>query len=415
MKDGKLEIGIVGAGSRGIVCFAMGIASRDDAFVSALCDVNRKRMEIQAAKLSPSPALYSDIHEMLKISRPDAIVVAGPDYTHKEHVMAALDASVKVLVDKPLATNSKDCWEIIAAARKKGVLAMIGFNMRHDPTLLRLKSIIDSGTLGKILMIENREYYSGGRSYMARWNRKYELSGGLWIHKGSHDFDVFNWLMGFPKPSKVCAFAGTDVFLPQNIPFELENGVSPGPGCSTCHYLKKCPDAMPYAGEEWQGEARQEDGYVKDLCIYMSDKDVHDNGFAMVEYEGGARAVHMECFSCSLHDRKYSVIGDKAVAELSLKERKIIVSPRWDSTPTVHEIPEVEGGHGGADPSLIDSFITAVKGGKTPLSTLEEGLLSTAIGEAAEISWRQSRCVMISELVDDNKWKSILPPSSSES
>ena len=74
-------------------------------------------------------------------------------------------------------------------------------------------------------MMENREFYDGGRTYMARWNGKKSESGGLWIHKGSHDFDVFNWLLNFPKPKKVSAFAGMNVFTPQNFPFEVKDGI----------------------------------------------------------------------------------------------------------------------------------------------------------------------------------------------
>ena len=62
------------------------------------------------------------------------------------------------------------------------------------------------------------------------------------------------------------------------------------------------------------------------------------------------------------------------------------------------EVPPEDGSHGGADPSLVDMFCRVVRGEAIPNSTAEHGLLSSAIGQAAEISRREHRTVEISEL-----------------
>jgi predicted dehydrogenase len=277
---------------------------------------------------------------------------------------------------------------------------MMGFNLRHEPTLKKLKKIVDNGDLGKIFLIENREFYSGGRTYMSRWNRKYERSGGLWVHKGSHDFDVFNWLLGFPMPVKVSAFAGVDVLKRENIPFQLKNGIEPGPTCGACHYRDICPDLYRQSlPPEWSAEAVRFDNYSPDLCMYCSDKDTHDNGIAIVEYENGAKASHMECFITPFGDRRYTVMGDRGIAEVSLVKRTIEVHPRWTSETISYNLPQAVGSHGGADPVLLDSFIKTVRGEIPLSSTIEQGMRSTAIGQAAEISRRESRTVFIDELI----------------
>jgi predicted dehydrogenase len=235
---------------------------------------------------------------------------------------------------------------------------------------------------------------------MARWNRSYELCGGLWIHKGSHDFDVFNWLLGFPKPVKVSAFAGVSVLTPENIPFEFNPEVPVGPTCHECPYSERCPDCQKEDSAEWTGEAHQADKYAKDLCIYTSEKDVHDNGIAMVEYENGVRASHLECFITPISDRRYTVVGDRGQAEVSLTDRTITVRPRWKSESTTYNIPSGEGGHGGADPGLVDAFVTAISENDSGASNLSHGMLSTAIGQAAELSRREERMVYMSELLD---------------
>ena len=133
-------------------------------------------------------------------------------------------------------------------------------------------------------------------------------------------------------------------------------------------------------------------------CMYTSDKDTHDNGIAIVEYENGAKASHLECFVTSISDRLYTVVGDLGQAEVSLEKRIITIRPRWSQETITHFIPEVLGGHGGADPMLIDSFFRVLKGEEKNSSTTEHGMWSTAIGQAAEISRREERTVKVAEL-----------------
>ncbi len=400
MSDKQLQFGIIGSGSRGIESFGRQISAREGATVVALCDPNPVRMKHNSEKLKGNQNFYSTVEEMLDKENLSAVVITSPDYCHRDNAVAALSRGVNALIDKPLATTVEGCRDIISAAEKNNSIAMMGFNLRHAATLKRLKKIIDDGILGKVFLIENREFYDGGRTYMARWNRKYEWSGGLWIHKGSHDFDVFNWLLGFPKPKMVSATAGINVLNPDHLPFEAEQGVPAGPTCHECPYAKKCPDVRVFEGDEWGSDARDVDGYAKDTCIYMSDKDVHDNGIAIVEYENGVRCSHLECFVTSLSDRLYTVVGELGQAEVSLHDRKILVRPRWSQEIDTYQIPEETGGHGGADPHLIDVFIKSLRGEITNTSTLEHGLWSTAIGQAAEISARQGRMVQISELFE---------------
>ena len=401
MSDQKFKVGIIGAGSRGIMSFGKTIATRKDAQVVALCDPNQVRMEFAAKDLGFTPNFYNSVETMIAAEKLDAVVITSPDFCHEANAVAALNNGVNVLIDKPLAITVKGCQNIIRAAEKAGKNIMMGFNLRHHAVLKKLKKIISEGTLGRVFLIENREFYDGGRTYMSRWNRLYAKSGGLWIHKGSHDFDIFNWLLDFPKPVKVSAFAGVDVLNPQHIPFAVKPGVPVGPTCHQCPYREICPDVYKIddiQNTPWGDRAVDSDGYSKDLCMYTSDKDTHDNGIAIVEYENGAKASHLECFITPMSDRLYTVVGDRGQAEVSLHNRTIIIRPRWSQEVITHHIPESEGGHGGADPMLIESFFKVLKGEEQNCSTTAHGMWSTAIGQAAEISRREERTVRVAEL-----------------
>ena len=399
----KVKFGVVGVGSRGLNAFSKMICDRSDAEVVAFCDTNAIRMKNAAKKLNISPNFYSSITEMVKNETLDAVVITTPDFYHESCAIEALEAGVNVLIDKPLATTVKGCRNIIATAERTGKTVMLGFNLRHHDVLKRLKQIIADGVLGKVFLIENREFYDGGRTYMARWNRSCEFCGGLWIHKGSHDFDVFQWLLDFPKPVKVSSFAGINVLDKDHIPFEVTPGTPVGPTCHECPYKGICPDIYDISGDldSWGDEAAKLDGYRKDLCIYTSDKSVHDNGIAMVEYDNGARASHMECFVTPISDRRYTVVGELGQAEASLTERWVTVRPRWSKEVVTYNIPAEEGGHGGADPKLLDTFIKVITGVLPNTSTTEHGMMSTAVGQAAELSRRENRTVFVEELFRD--------------
>jgi len=399
----KIQIAIIGTGCRGTFCFADIICKRDDIEIAALCDINPLRAKKAAEVMGINPPVFESVDEMVKNVKLDGVIITTPDATHHDIAMKAMSYNLNVLVDKPLATNVKDCKELIAEAEKRKLTLMIGFNLRHHEVLKRLKKIIDDGVLGKIFLIENREFYDGGKTYMSRWNRLFANTGGLWIHKGSHDFDVYNWLLDFPKILRVSSFAAVNSLNPQGIPFELEDGIEPGPSCEDCHYQDKCKDCFlmdPECRKLFNKETSAVDGYLRNRCMYLSDKDVHDNGIAMVEYENGIKASHMECFVSSKADRLYTVAGDRGTAEVSLEGRNITITPRWGGEIVSYHIPGGLHGHGGADPNLVDAFCKVMRGETLPNSTAYHGMLASAIGQAAEISAREHRMVEISELLD---------------
>ena len=162
----KLNVAIVGAGGRGISCFGKHLASRRDCTISAICDINEVRGRLAAEKLNV-PVFYADLKQMLKKEKPDAVIITTPDAAHEECAVTALKHKVNVLIDKPLATSVKGCKHIIREAEKSGKTVMMGFNLRHAPLLVKLKEIVDEGVLGKVFLIENREFYDGGLTWHA--------------------------------------------------------------------------------------------------------------------------------------------------------------------------------------------------------------------------------------------------------
>jgi predicted dehydrogenase len=413
-----LNIGVIGSGGRGINCFGKLLAKRDDARLAAVADSNAVRMESAARMLENDFsagrfAAYTDIEAMLRGETLDAVIVTTPDYLHAAHAVAVLRAGVRfVLVDKPLATTVEGCLSITRAMRESGGQVVVGFNMRHLPLIARIKEIIANGDIGALMLIENREFYDGGRTYMARWNRHYSLSGGLWVHKGSHDFDVFNWWNEGGDPLRVSASAGLNALRADKIPFAVEPDIPVGPNCSSCAYKDICPDysAPMGGGKLFNAETSAADGYVQDTCVYLSQKDTHDNGIALVEYSNNVRASHMECFVCNFTDRFYTVVGERGTVMAHLANpTQIELRPRWGEDKIIAVPPADEAdAHGGADPLLLDNFLSGIKASQAAgasasshfSSTVRDGIRAVAVGQAAEIAWREGRTVAIEELLD---------------
>jgi predicted dehydrogenase len=399
-----LRVGVIGAGNRGVNCFGRLLAQRDDAHLVALVEPNSLRGEAAVRSIGHPVHLYQDAATMLRSESLDAVIVTTPDYLHAEMVVTVLHAGVRhVLVDKPLATTVEGCQSVLRAVQETGGRVSIGFNLRHLPFIVKVKQLIDDGAIGDLMLMENREFYDGGRTYMARWNRRYELSGGLWIHKGSHDFDVFNWWNARGNPVRVSASAGVNALRADKIPFAVQDDVPVGPNCTACAYRDICPDyAPPIAGGRlFNAETAAVDDYLQDTCIFLSDKNTHDNGIALVEYDNNVRASHLECFVCNFSDRSYTIVGDRGTLLGNLANpARIELRPRWGENQIIPVEVAGDDAHGGADPLLLDNFLTSVRQDAPGSSTVIDGIRAVAVGQAAELSWRQKRMVEIKELVN---------------
>ncbi|MCM8769963.1 MAG: Gfo/Idh/MocA family oxidoreductase [Candidatus Omnitrophica bacterium] len=399
------KIGIVGVGGRGFYGFAWPLSQKKEAKLVAVCDTNLERAKVVSRlikeKTGISPAEYSDYREMLQ-EKIDLLVVTTPDFTHAEIAIEAMRAGQDVFVDKPLATKTTDCLKIYRTMKETGRRLYLGFNLRYDIVCRRIKEIIESGALGRIVNVVNADFYQGGKTYMARWNRFYEYSGGLFCHKGCHDLDIINWYFNLARPLRVVALAGVNVLHPGEIPF-APGKKRVGPYCRACEVRFHCPDAGRVESPLFSEEVAKVDSYYPDTCIYLSDKDTHDNGFLLVEYEGGKRAFHWECFFTPVSTRRFTIVGTRGHLDADLAKNEIVVYPRWSHDRITYSLVRGEGGHGGADANMLDTLLLAVKEpGAINFTSVREGIMSVVIAEAAELSRRQGRIVEISELIDWN-------------
>ncbi|MFH1920864.1 MAG: Gfo/Idh/MocA family oxidoreductase [Planctomycetota bacterium] len=181
---------VIGTGRAGLV-HARNLRSRImGADLVALCDANREALETAGSELEVG-SLYSDYRDAVRGDDVDAVVIVTPTLLHRDVACAAAAAGKHVFLEKPMAVSVDQCREIIAAVEAAGVKLQIGFMRRFDARFLEAKAILDSGELGRVMVIKST---GRGPGLPPPWIYDVDSSNGILAEVNSHDFDAVRWL-----------------------------------------------------------------------------------------------------------------------------------------------------------------------------------------------------------------------------
>ena len=128
----------------------------------------------------------------------EGVVLITANHTHRELCVAAAKAGKHVLVDKPIANTLADAAAMYKACKKHKVLLAVGHNTRREWVIRKMKSLVDSGKMGDITMVEGNFSHPGGLSLSPkqwRWYKDKCPSGPL-IQLGVHNIDAMQYLLG---------------------------------------------------------------------------------------------------------------------------------------------------------------------------------------------------------------------------
>lgn len=184
----QTRLGIIGAGRIGIIHSEIIASIVSDARVVAISDIDeehaRQALAITGARFEP------DAHALIESPDIDAVLVTSWDPTHEEYVRACIEAGKYVFCEKPLSDTSEGCRRIMEAEIAGGKrLVQVGFMRRFDENYRALKRVIDSGEMGKVLMLHcsHRVPWPGGAKH---------TTDTLITRAVSHEFDINRWLLG---------------------------------------------------------------------------------------------------------------------------------------------------------------------------------------------------------------------------
>jgi phthalate 4,5-cis-dihydrodiol dehydrogenase len=138
----------------------------------------------------------SDLETMCARDDVDAIYIATPTSLHAQHVTVAARAGKHILVEKPMAVGLAEADVMVEEAARAGVILVVGHSQSFDPPVQRMRDVIESGSLGKVRMINNLSY----TDWLYRPRRADELDlaqgGGATLRQGAHQVDIIRYVGG---------------------------------------------------------------------------------------------------------------------------------------------------------------------------------------------------------------------------
>jgi predicted dehydrogenase len=188
-----IRIGVIGMGYWGpnlVRCFH----ESAECEVAYVCDQNAKRLR-EICDRFPDVIGTTDDAELLRRDRVDAVVIATPTKTHYRLARQSLDAGLHTFVEKPLATSSQECAELIEAADANDRVLFVGHVFLYSAAVAKLKEIVSRGELGDIYYISSSRLNLGPvrNDVNALWDL------------APHDLSIILELMGHSPISVSCS------------------------------------------------------------------------------------------------------------------------------------------------------------------------------------------------------------------
>ncbi len=191
----KVRVGMVGTSWWADMMYLPALQNHPQAEVAAICGRNRTRAEEMAAKYQ-IPSVYTDYAAMFAQAGLDAVMIATPDDTHHAITLAALQAGLHVLCDKPLAVNAQQAREMYARAEAAGLITLVLFTYRWMPFYRYAYDLVKQGAIGRCYHAEFHYLagYARGQDYSWRFDQ--QRANGALGDLGSHVIDLARWFVG---------------------------------------------------------------------------------------------------------------------------------------------------------------------------------------------------------------------------
>ncbi|WP_296745753.1 Gfo/Idh/MocA family oxidoreductase [Mesorhizobium sp.] len=195
----RLRFAVLGTGAivRKAHLPALRADSRVDVAVLMGRDIDRTNA---LAREFAIPTVAQSLDEVFSDGRIDAVVVALPNFLHRQAADAAIQAGVHILMEKPLAASIFDARAMVASAREAGISFAVNLPQRFRPSMIQMKEAIANRAIGSIESIEIRLVRRSGIPGYGTWFTRRALSGGgVLADLGPHVIDLALWLAGDPS------------------------------------------------------------------------------------------------------------------------------------------------------------------------------------------------------------------------
>ncbi|MCZ7854632.1 Gfo/Idh/MocA family oxidoreductase [Agrobacterium salinitolerans] len=184
-----VRIAVIGAGLMGADHAKIVAEEMPGASLQVVCDMD----EVRARKVADAHGaadVASNPEAVIARADVDAVIVASPDFTHAPLSLACINAGKKVLCEKPLSPSSAECLSVMQAEQEVGQkFVQLGFMRRYDQSYVEMKEAIETGTLGRALMMHN--FHRNVETPAS------DFTGAMAItNSAPHEFDVVRHVLG---------------------------------------------------------------------------------------------------------------------------------------------------------------------------------------------------------------------------
>ncbi|OUS08457.1 oxidoreductase [Rhodobacterales bacterium 52_120_T64] len=362
-----IRYGLIGSGMMGQE-HIRNLNLLDGAEVVAIADPDERMRNLSVKTSGGSAKAFSSYTDMLTADICDAYVIVAPNDTHHAILLDILPKNKPILCEKPLCTTSADCRDIIIKTQNRSAPTWVAMEYRYMPPVQRLLEEVRKGTTGTPQMMAIREHRFPFLPKVGDWNRFSNRTGGTLVEKCCHFWDLMRLTLQ-SDPVRVYASAAMNV---------------------------------NHVDERYDGEI----------------PDIIDNAIVTVEFENGARGMLDLCMFAegSYWQEVISVTGAAARVEACVpgparftkdgaeRASQIVISDRASKLVTTEDIAVDEailqaGDHHGSSFFQHQKFLDLVSSGQgQPEVTLEDGLWSVRVGEAAELSARTGQAINLEDI-----------------
>jgi len=227
----RLRLGLIGCGRRGRQLIPV-FQKFADVEIAAICDVNGQSMDQAHERLDRKPAREPDYRSILDRQDIDAVVIATTEHWHGLPFIHACQAGKHVFVEKPLSHTVVEGRAMVEAAKKAGIVAMMGTQQRGQEHYPPAVDIVQSGRLGKITLVECWNCMRIGKGWTTAvtagdppayldWDRWlgpapmvqfdprrlahafwFDYGGGMLTNWAVHHLDIILWAMNVDSPER---------------------------------------------------------------------------------------------------------------------------------------------------------------------------------------------------------------------
>ena len=408
-----------GAGARGMHAYApySKLFPEKLKMVAVAEPIEERRLAFAKEYDIPPENVFSDWRDALAAHiDADAVLVATQDRQHVDPACAAMEAGYDVLMEKPVSERPEECARVAQVSHKTGRTAAVCHVLRYTPFFTKLRELIQSGRIGKLMNIvhnENIGWWHMAHSYVrGNWRREEDTSPII-LAKSCHDMDILLFLVG-ADCTRVASLGSLQHFRPENAP---EGSAA---RCLDCKYKDTCAYSaatiyLDMEKTEWPITVITSDismeGRLKALregpygrCVYRCDNDVCDHQSTILEFAGGVTACfNMSAFTDYGSSRTIRIMGTRGEIRANMGTNQIEVmsfETREKELIDVTGVIRNEYAHGGGDFGLIDSFVAMEQDGTPMLSSIDNSVQSHLMCFAAEEARHTNTVVDMKKYLD---------------